>query len=204
LVLALAGAGIDVVGIDRDEDMLRRAQSAVPLELLPRVRIERQDVTSLALPDRFRLAIVACNTFAQWNDREAEMALRQLRTHLHPGATLALDLPNPLDTARDALDDDEPVDAYIEPEQGRPIQVYAAQRLRPDGKVVDVQWSYDELLPDGHVLRRSYPVSYYLRSQEEVRGLLIAQGLRLQATYGDYARGAYKPHSPRMVMLARA
>ena len=66
VVWPLAQAGLDVVGLDLNEPMLRRAEAkraGHAEEVAARVRFSRGDMTHFELPERFRLAFSAFRAF---------------------------------------------------------------------------------------------------------------------------------------------
>ncbi len=203
VLLTLAEAGLRVVGLDLDARMLRRARShLITPDLAARVALVQADLRAFALRCKFPLAIVACDTFAFLNDAEAGSALACIQRHMTPGGMLALDLPNPEDALTRPEDDSGPLSAYLEPESGHPVQVYARQELDRTREQARVTWRYDELLPDGGVRSLEMRVTYHLRSPEKMAGRLREAGFASSQAYGNYAFGALRPDSPRLVMTA--
>ena len=99
ILLPLAGAGHQVLGVDTSPHMLALARdklaSAGP-EVAARVRLVQGDLRYLELRERFDLAIVAVKTFAYLITRhDQQRALAAICAHLRPGGLLAIDLLNP-------------------------------------------------------------------------------------------------------------
>lgn len=107
VAMAIADAGIDVVGVDRMPAMLDRARDRLakrPKRLRERVTLEANDIRELRLGRRFPLVVAPFNAFQHLYSREdVERGLTTVRAHLEPGGRLAFDvlLPDPASLARD-------------------------------------------------------------------------------------------------------
>jgi SAM-dependent methyltransferase len=197
----LAGDGFDVTGIDTNPEMLRRARERLSAGSQPRARLVEQDVRSLDLPDRYRLILAPCNTLAGLSERDLAQALTRIRQHLQNGGSLAFEVPSPWLT-EGTTDSDEPLAAFLEPESGNPVQVYAEQRADLEGKRVEVTWRYDELRPDGTVRAWLLPTTFYLRRPGEYAEMLENAGFPRVAFYGSYDLGPLGPGSLQFVVVA--
>ncbi len=197
----LAREGFEVTGIDTNPAMLPRARQGLSQKTRSRVHLLEQDVRSMDLPDRYRLIIAPCNTLAGLTDPDLSRALAQLRIHLQPGGSLAFEVPSPGD---DTADPDEPLSAFLEPESGNPIQVYAQQETDADGKRAVVTWRYDELLADGSVRSWLLPTTFYLRQPEDYAGLLTSAGFTEVSFFGGYRLEPLGPDSPQLIVVCRA
>lgn len=204
VLLDLAAQGFDVTGIDNHPGMLERAASnARQLGLFP--QLIEADLLHYSLARRFSLILVPCNTFAYFDQQQAEEVLTCTRRHVQPGGLLALDLPHPRTTLAElhALPEDEPVAIFTEPESGHPVQVFAQpEDIQPPGCAA-VRWSFDELLPNGGVQRVQHGMQLHLRSSDQMQELLRRTGFTLEASYGDHSRQPLTPDSPRLLILAR-
>jgi len=198
---ALAREGFEVTGIDTNPAMLRRAGDGLPEALRQRVRLVEQDARFLELPDRYRLILAPCNTLASLPDTDLAQALTRLRRHLQAKGMLAFEVPGP-EQASDEADADEPLAAFLEPESGHPVQVYAAQRADPANRRVDVTWRYDELLPDGDVRSWSLPTIYHVRSSQDYHSLLEHAGFASVSFAGGYDLAPLSPDDSRTIVLA--
>src|SRR6476469_762992 len=94
VTLAIAQAGIPVVGLDREANMLAAAVRktggcANPCWVLG-------DMAGFALAQTFELVLIPYRSFQHLaNGDEQRAALGCIRRHLRPGARLAFDLTNP-------------------------------------------------------------------------------------------------------------
>lgn len=204
VLFALAARGFDVTGIDDDPAMLARARQRTPIAVDARVHLLEADLRQFELSARFRLILIPCNTFAGLTEPDAAACIACAHLHLHAGGALAIELPNPHDSFDEAFDQAEPITDFIEPEAGRPVQVYARQTFDPAGQRVDVEWRYDELLPDGQVRRTLVPAIYHLRTEQAMTALLNHARFTRVRLYGDYAAGPMLVTSERMLVVAEA
>jgi SAM-dependent methyltransferase len=202
VLLSLARSGYEIFGLDSNPAMLDLAAAKVDPDLAGLITLRRDDLREFSLPQRFRLAIAPLNVLAELDPEDFMSALAAIRQHLQPGGMLAMDLPNPAQSLLDPDDEDEPLDCFIDPESGHSIQVSARQRLLGEGTTVEVDWFYDELLPDGIVSRHQVETTYHLRDHETLRRLLFKSGFDDVSLYGDYELGAFADSSTRMIATA--
>lgn len=206
VLVPVAAAGFDVVGVDVSPAMLAIAREKVATaRVTQRVELVQADALRLALGREFPLAIVALNSFGHFSeDGEPELALDRLREHLRPGGLLALDLTNPVpgafgETTGVVIHD------YTRPgpRPGWQTVKLRSQALDPIDQIVDVSAIYDEVGPGGEVRRTlaSFVLRYFYRN--ELRLLFERAGLELEATYGDYELGALVERSDRLIAIGR-
>ncbi|OGO18321.1 MAG: hypothetical protein A2Z14_03930 [Chloroflexi bacterium RBG_16_48_8] len=209
VLLALAKKGITVTGLDSDEEMLQWVRSQATQALLQKITLIHGDMRSLSLPNQYPLVIVPCNTFAYFNDAAALQVLAGIKRHLTSNGQLAMAIPNPAQyTDFDAeqiqmeISETEPISDFIEPISQHPVQVYAYEELDRERNILQVLWAFDELFPDGQVKRLQHPVSYTLRSLEEMLELLSYAQMGVKHVFGDYQRGSLDQNSHEMIIVA--
>lgn len=99
VAIALARAGIDVVGVDAMASMLTAARARAaepPAKGAARARFVRGDLRSVRLGRRFPLVIAPFNTFMHlYARRDFERALATCRVHLRPRGRLVFDVMMP-------------------------------------------------------------------------------------------------------------
>jgi SAM-dependent methyltransferase len=203
VLLALAGEGFQVEGLDRDPDMLDRARARLRTAQAVDVRLHPADLAHFSLGRSFSLVLVPCNTLAMLTDDDLRSGLAAIRTHLLPGGVLAAELPHPSE-ARSAVSDElTQVDAFIEEESGHPVQVSARQTILTHPLRAEIDWIYDELLPDGRVLRTEVPVTYFLREQQDLEAMLGAAGFGPWTFQADYEGSPLDSCSTQMIVIAK-
>lgn len=204
VLLALAAAGLPVVGIDRDPGMLARAASHLTQELSERVSLHHADIRDFNLGQRFHLAISPCNTFAFLPEDDLREAAARVLRHLLPGGRLVLELPPETQAFTQLTDDTELRAAFEDMESGNPIQVSSREHAERQGSRLHVSWLYDELLPNGRVERTEIPVTYHLRGPEALTLLLSTAGYQAIEFYADSQRRPYRAGSARLIACASA
>lgn len=214
VLLPLARAGHEVVGIDLAPHMLARARTkleAEPGAVRDRVTIRLADMTAFDLGRRFAQVYCAFGTFHYLDTVEKQLScLERCREHLLPGGTLVLDLINP-DPAPVSPGDEDPA-----PGSGLEsglVAVTDGRCIRSWVTVIDCDRSqqcnhcevrYETIGPDGTTrqLAETFPCRFVFRY--ELEHLLARCGFRIVTLYGDYDRSAYSEKSLGMIVVAEA
>lgn len=202
LLVPLAQAGYEVVGLDRSPAMLARAQARLSAAgLAERVALVRGNITGFDLGRSFGLAILALNSFMHLTDQADQLgALHCARQHLRPGGLLILDLPGP----------SEPwliqpglvvTGTYPTPEGGIVLKM-TDSRYERARQVEEITVIYDETDAAGTTRRTVLGLSLRYVFRYELELLLRLAGLRLQAIYGDYDLNPYDEDAARMIAVA--
>jgi SAM-dependent methyltransferase len=206
VLLLLAAAGFDVVGVDVSPAMLDVARTKLRASAdHAQVELIEADALALQLDRQFPLAFIALNSFGHFVEPgEPEAVLERIATHLRPGGLLALDLTNPVpgafgDTNGALLHD------YTRPgpTPGWQTVKTRSQALDPIEQVIDVACFYDEVSPSGEVRRTiaSFFLRYFYRN--ELRLLFERSGLELEASYGGYDLQELSEDSHRLIAIGR-
>jgi trans-aconitate methyltransferase len=202
VLVALSKAALEVHGLDHDGVMLSRAREHLAREGARSVSLHQADMGRFRLPQKFSLILAPCNTIATLDERALGGMLHRVRLHLKPGGCFAAEMPNP--TESNAPDPHEPLAVFVNRESGNPVQVYASQRMEDSPPRAEVTWSYDELQPDGHVVRLQVETCYHLRHPDGLAAVLRESGFATWQFHGDYDRTPFVPDSPRMIVVAEA
>ncbi|MBN1966115.1 MAG: class I SAM-dependent methyltransferase [Anaerolineae bacterium] len=206
VMLHLAQESYQVVGVDRSQAMLARAQRKLDLmpDLKRQVTIQQGDALRLTLTEQFRLILVTYNSFMQFGDQADQLAaLRGFSRLLDDDGLLVMDLPNAAEAY--ATPDDNAVSLermFIEPESGRLVMQQTVSELDRATQELDITWIYDEIGEDGTVRRTLAPLLLRYVFAAEMDLMLAAAGLRRVAYYGDYTREPFADGCPRMIVLA--
>jgi SAM-dependent methyltransferase len=211
VLVPLARAGFEVTGLDRSSEMLARCRAKLDAEspeVRGRVTLVEADMTSFDLDRRFAAITCPFGGFQQLRTVEQQLAcLDRCRTHLLPGGTLVLDLPNP-DPAPAAYAGDEPADGEANAET---VDWSGGRRIRwwvtVTGYERAEQWNDCELTfevvePGGATQRFTETISLRYIFRYELEHLLVRAGFRVVALYGDYDRAPFLDGSPAMIAVA--
>lgn len=202
LLHPLAADGYQVTGLDVSPEMIAWAAEHLEPAEAGAIKLALGDMRRFDLGEAFGLAIVACNTLAYFDNAELPEVLAAIRHHLRPGGALGLDLPSTTDLSP-SPETRGPVDTFIEPATGHPVQVSAETKTSPAQSSVAVTWHYDELLPDGRVTRHTFPVTYHIRPPVVLEPMLARTGFTESTFYGGYDGRPWTPRASRLVAHAR-
>lgn len=203
VTLALAEAGIDVVGVEPVAAMRARAQAkARSLAESARAHFHMRagDARSVRLRRRFPLVIAPFNVFMHlYTRRDLERALATVLAHLAPGGRFVFDVLTP--DLRAMIRD--------------PGRLYRGPTVRLDGRRYDYfeAFDYDALQQVQLVSMvfqnldeledlRSLPLSQRQFFPEELAMLLHYNGFEVQARYGDFSGGPLTADSESQIVVA--
>ncbi len=199
VALEIAGAGFDVVGLDRSPDMLRQARAKA------RARIARSgsagsasfvrgDMARFDLGRRFGVIIIAFRSFQHLLTPAAQRScLLCARRHLRKGGRLLIQLFDPrldlLLPGRHATGMERA--GILDPESGHTLDlVVTGRRSDPLAQTFEETWSWTERDAAGTLVREC---SDLLRLRwiyrHEMAYLLELAGFRVRASYSDFKRG---------------
>jgi SAM-dependent methyltransferase len=225
VLIPLAQAGLDIVGIDNSPEMLAIAQQRLasgPAATGPAshpaaassssAQLVLADALTYTSERRFGMAFIALNTFLHNLTQAAQLqTLRAARANLADGGYLIIDLP-PNDELANQPDDGEfEFEAsIIEPDSGTQIEKFVSSR---------VLWATQEQELSYRMLEReagrkstasaaphkTTEVTFRLRHvfKHEMELLLMQTGFAAPQWYGDYDLSDYGDESPRMIAVAR-
>jgi SAM-dependent methyltransferase len=203
VLIPLANAGYNMVGIDHDPAMLQFLRHNLQPELVPVPLLILADISQFTLSRQFPLIILPCNTFSTLSEKSRRGCLSCVRQYIQLGGLFAASLPNPavLQQLPDQ-GDTELEDEFLHPTTGAPVQVSSAwQRI---GETFTVTWIYDQMSPDGQVKRIEVEARHYLKSVEGYVGEIQRAGMKTCAMYGDFDQSPYTIDSPNLILLAEA
>jgi SAM-dependent methyltransferase len=206
VLVPLARAGLQVVGIDASPHMLALAQVKLAAEQLD-AHLVQTDMRTFKLGEAdFDLAIVAVKSFAYLLETADQLTcLETIRAHLRPGGALAIDLMHPalewLGAARGSMRDD--LLRYV-PEHGytlsRVESVVATDRAR---QVRVIRSVYETVDDAGRVIdKRFVEWPYRWMHRFEAEHLLVRAGFEIEAVYGGYRGEAFTSDSATMLFVA--
>src|SRR5262245_32329158 len=212
VLIPIARAGVDIVGIDLSPRMLSVCRDRLRLEPEPvqaRVRLVEADMAPFDVGQRFTLATIPFRPFQHLLTVEDQLeCLASIHRHLVDGGRLILDLFNP---SLDAL-----VTGVVGEEHSR-----EAEFLMPDGRRVvrcqktvatnrftqvnDYELIYYVTHPDGREERLVHAFSLRYLFRFEAEHLLVRSGFDVEQVYAAYDRSPYGAIYPgELIFVARA
>ena len=203
VMIPLLLAGFSVDGLDSNPAALDRLSSRMNVHNLNAGEIHRGRMQEFCIERFYNLIISPCNTFSTLSESDATKTLENIVGHLKPKGTFVLDLPNPgYIIEDDSQDEGVLTDSFIEPKTGNACQVFTRQRYNPASQRMSVTWTYDELHPDGEVVRHEMTLNHYLRTPEQMEQILFATGFSSVLMYGDYGPSQFRPDAAHMLVHA--
>ncbi|HEY0755112.1 MAG TPA: class I SAM-dependent methyltransferase [Ktedonobacteraceae bacterium] len=206
LLLPLAREGYTLVGVDTSERMLEIARGALAKEgLTARCQLVQQDMCSLQLPDKFRLALIALGSFGHVITRaQQRLALLAIRQHLSKGATFILDISNEDARYMEALSGQMLHQGTWQQEDGSYVTHFLSPASSNSQHLLDLTHFYEVHHQGGNVQRHVAQTSLYLFERNETELLLTLAGFRVKDIYGSYEFGPYEHDSARLIFIAEA
>lgn len=126
---SLASAGYSVLGVDRDEGVIARAQAMHETE---RLSFSVRDMCDLhELPPEFDAVICMWQSFGYFDAATNKNVLSQMAARLHPGGRLVLDVYN-----RDFFESRQCTRASLQ----RGVDVATSQRMEGERLVVELEY----------------------------------------------------------------
>jgi len=212
VLIPIARAGIEIVGVDASANMLTICRDRLahePEAVQSRVRLVHADMRSFDAGQRFTLATIPFRPFQHLLTVEDQLAcLATIRRQLVDGGRLILDLFNP---SLDGL-----VNGPVGEEHGE-----EAEFAMPDGRRVmrrqktvatnrftqvnDYELIYYVTYPDGRDERLVHAFSLRYLFRYEAEHLLTRAGFDVEQVYADYSKNPYGSSYPgELIFIARA
>ena len=212
VLLPIARAGVDVVGVDAASPMLDACRSKLvgePEGVRRHVKLVRADMRRFDLDRSFTLVIVPFGGFMHLLTLDDQVAcLRAVVGHLTVGARLALDLPSRRPRCFDELGptDWRPDDGQIALSDGRRIARFSRSVVRDEAQqVFDFEVAFEVVGRDGRPHREIERVPLRYTSPAEVEGLFEQAGFEIEAMYGGFDHEPFDAlHSRDLIVIARA
>jgi SAM-dependent methyltransferase len=213
ILLPIARAGVDVVGLDPSADMLDVAKRKIdgePPEVRERIELLEGDVRTFNLDRKFRLAVIPYRAFLHLYTVEDQMAgLLNLHRHLEPKGRLVFNVFDPRYEAFVARSGPlgevvTRLDEFAHPETGRRVVLYSSVRYDRVQQLLVEQRTFEDLDDEGRSVDRFHAtltLRYVFRY--EMEHLLARCGFRVEALYGDFLRGPFVPGMEQVWVVCR-
>jgi SAM-dependent methyltransferase len=206
LMLPLARDGYDITGVDTSARMLDLAREALrEAGVDGRCRLVQQDICTLQLEQKFRLACIALGSFAHITERrQQQRALAAVRAHLSPGATFILDISNADARYLEGLSGHILHQGTWQGAEGMQLTHFLSPAASPDRHLLELTHFYDQHTQGGPVQRTVATTHLYLFERGEIELLLEQAGFTITGVYGDYDLSPFQLESNRLLCVAEA
>lgn len=197
-------------GVDNDAAMLDRARAAWeqtrPAGRSGTLTLIEHDLTTLALPGRFGLVIMALNSLLLLDGRaDQERALKVMRKHLAPSGRAVIDVWLP--TREDLeLYDGRPVLDWIrtDPDTNERVAKTTVAHYDAATHTAELTTSFDIGGEDSPSRSTSRHDTIAFIDASELLALARKAGLEPESVIGDYSGSAWSEASERVVLIAGA
>lgn len=206
VLLPLARTGYTLTGVDSSQKMLDLAQQQLHVEgLSSRCTLIQQDMRTLQLERKFRMAFIALGSFAHVTTRkDQQRVLAALRSHLSTGATFLLDISNADARYMEDLDGHILHQGTWRRDNGTMLTHFVSPATSADRHLLELTHFYDQHSQGGTVQRTVVTTHLYLFERVEMELLLEQAGFTIKEVYGNYDLSPYQLESPRMIFQAEA
>lgn len=209
VLLPIAGAGCQIVGLDLSKFMLAKCKEKLlrhPREVQERVLLVQGNMADFKLNRIFPLVTTPFRPFQHLVSVDGQMAcLRCVNRHLVKGGRLILDVfhPDPTKlTGPATLEEIEDVAEVPLPDGRKLRRTYRSVAFHRHEQINDVELIFYVTHPDGRIKRfvQAFPFRYFYRY--EVEHLLARTGFRIVELFGNYDRSPFTDDSPEMIFVA--
>lgn len=204
ITLALAQAGVQVVGVDISSAMLRDLRARLADEadgVRDRITVKRGDMRTFRAGRRFPLVICPFNAFLHlYTRQDVERFLRRVREHLAPKGQLVFDVTMP-----DATELARPparlfrTPPFVYPEMGR-VRYGERFDYDPLRQILFVNMEFEPMSGADPFVT---PLAHRQFFPQELEALLHYNGFVIERMVGDF-HGAPEKETQTLVYFARA
>jgi SAM-dependent methyltransferase len=206
ILVPLAEAGFNVVGLDRSATMLDRARSRMAnAGVSDRVTLFQGDlVDALSAPKGpFGLVIYSLNALMHLSSPESQLeSLRNARKSLDPRGQIIIDVVNPTPDYLVSLGAAPALEGSWRMVDGSVVDKWSFRKIDASRQIIDTTLWYDQVQDSGVLIRhRSRFVLRYLHFNE-LRLMLGNAGFTEIRVYGSYEMDPFEDASDRMFITA--
>lgn len=206
LLVPLAQEGYEMTGVDSSARMLGLAHDALQQAgVAARCKLVQEDMATLHLEQKFRLAFIALGSFGHLcTRREQKQTLQAVRAHLATGGKFILDISNADVRYMEHLSGQMLHQGTWQRDDGTFLSHFVSPASSPTRRLLELMHFYEEH-KQGEAVRRTVIKTYlYVFERNEVELLLEQAGFSITDVYGDYELSPYEHDSPRMIFIAEA
>jgi ubiquinone/menaquinone biosynthesis C-methylase UbiE len=210
-LIPIAQSGISIVGLDLSPVMLAKAREKIAkldVEIQKRIELVEGDVRDFSLGRRFPLVTITYAFFFLTTPQDQRQALQCIHKHLLAGGHLILinDDPRPdviaarLSPLGTSL---QKSDEFLRHATGHRVVVWRGREVDLERQLTKTLEILEELDPEGRVIERMHKtLTSRFTYRYEMHYLLELCGYSIEALYGDFRRGPFKPGG-RQIWVAR-
>jgi SAM-dependent methyltransferase len=211
IVIPVAEAGVEIVGLDASADMLSVARAKLAAcrpEVQRRARLVHGDMREFEVPERFTLATIPYRAFLHNLSPEDQLrTLARVRDHLIEDGRLIMNAFDPSVQLLAAGRWSRSLHEHNEirhPRTGNRVTVREDFRYDLERQLVDGAFVYDEVDATGRVVKTTHsPLTLRYVFRYEMEHLLARSGFRVEALFGDFQRGTFRAGGEQIWVVRR-
>jgi SAM-dependent methyltransferase len=206
VLLPLALEGYEVTGVDTSASMLALARQRLEAAgVASRCTLVQQDMCTLHLERKFRMAFIALGSFAHLLSRTTQQqALTAVRAHLSTGSTFIVDISNADARYMEGLSGHVLHQGTWRRDDGTLLTHFVSPASSLERHLLELTHFYDVHSQGGTIQRTLATTHLYLFERSEMELLLEQASFAIKDVYGNYELGPYQLESPRMILVAEA
>jgi SAM-dependent methyltransferase len=201
ILIPVAEAGVEVVGLDASPDMLaiagKKLEQCRP-DVHSRVHLVRGDMRDFAFDRHFSLVTIPYRAFLHNLSVEDQLrALERVREHVSQDGTLILNVFDPkvqlLAAGRWSMPAERRRE-FLHPRTGNRVTIKEDFRYDLDGQFVEGAFVFDEIDgTTGNIVATTHsPLTLRYVFRYEMHHLLSLSGFRVEMLFGDFKRGPFR------------
>jgi SAM-dependent methyltransferase len=207
LLLPLARAGYEVIGLDNSPAMLAKAKARLSAEsgkVQKRVTLIEADMTDFNLNEHVGLVIIPYNTLLHLEPAAMQKALQRIGSHMDDNGRLFIDVVNPMLAAQTPDDHMLTLERVMtDPESGEMVVQMAASWVKLQQQILHITWLFDASPPEGGAIHRTVvEADYHYLYPHEIELMLKTAGFRMARLYGSYEGRPFDEDGERLLVLA--
>jgi ubiquinone/menaquinone biosynthesis C-methylase UbiE len=213
ILIPVAEAGIEIVGLDISTAMLNIARAKLDRcdgEVRSRVRLVQGDMRDFSLGQRFNLVMIPYRAFLHLlTPEDQRQALECIREHLTDGGRLVLNIFDPRIETIAAYTGSmsgamKRLSEFVHPETDNRHVVWDSRHYDLEAQIVHQLFMLQELDHVGRVVSTTHtPIYLRYLFRYEMQYLLELCGYKVEALYGDFKRGPFKPGGEQVWVASR-
>ncbi len=212
ILIPVAEAGVEVVGVDRSPSMLAIARRKLEKRsrwVRERVELVEGDMRTLALDRRFALVTIPYRAFLHnLTVDDQRRTLDRVRAHVVDGGRLVMNVFDPrvdlLAAGRWHPPAGRPSE-FAHPETGHRVVVHEDMRYELEAQLVTGEFVFEERdAADAPIRTMRLPFVARYAFRYEMEHVLALSGFTVEALYGDFGRGPFRAGGEQIWMVRRA
>jgi len=201
VIVPIAEAGIEVVGLDQSVAMLdvaRQRISRCDAEVQKRVELIDGDMRDFWLGRRFERILIPFRSFLHLlTVEDQKQALRRIHEHLTDNGRFVFNIFDPnlqmiVEHSGSLGSSVKKESDFVHPETERQVILSDTRHYDIERQIIEQYYIFEELDDDGYVVSKHYShmtLRYIFRY--EMEHLLELCGFQVEALYGDFKRGPF-------------